>query len=82
MPLSPLILLALLTGCATGNSSSAVTPTIVEYNQPFQSKAADELQAMQPPCALDVILPGCSVVHRMVLDYGDLRNRVRAIRND
>lgn len=80
--LSLLIPLALLTGCETGSSSSAVTPTIVEYSPAFQNKAADELQVMHPPCALDVILPGCSALHRMILDYGDMRNRVRAIRND
>ncbi len=43
------------------------------------NKAADELTAMKPPCAADVANEHCSAAHRLVIDFGDARNEIRAI---
>lgn len=78
--LSLLILAPLLSACATGNfNPQAVTPDVVPYSREFQAKAADELERMPPPCAADVANEHCSAVHRLVIDYGTMRNQARAI---
>ena len=59
-----------------------VTPDIEEYSEGLQALAADELEGLAPPCGRSEIVKGCSVVHRMVIDYGDLRRRSRASKDD
>ena len=59
-----------------------VTPDIEDYSDGVQALAADELDRVGPPCGRTDIVKGCSVVHRMVIDYGDLRRRIRAAKED
>lgn len=62
---------ALLTACATAPSDPVprATPVLVEYDRATQARAADELDA----------LPENSAIGRMIGDYGNLRDQVRAI---
>lgn len=57
-----------------------VVPEIDQYSPAVQRRMADELQAMAPPCPRDAeeVQQDCSVTARMIMDYGDLRNRIRA----
>tara|TARA_R100000458_G_C8262323_1_gene237692 strand:- start:536 stop:793 length:258 start_codon:yes stop_codon:yes gene_type:complete len=57
-----------------------VAPDLDQYSPPVQRRMADELQAMAPPCPRDAeaVQQDCSVTARMIMDYGDLRNRIRA----
>ena len=57
-------------------------PDIEDYNDGVQALAADELDRLGPPCGRTDIVKDCSVVHRMVIDYGDLRRRIRAAKAD
>lgn len=67
--------LTLLTNCATVISNPQIR--LVEYDHAFQRKAAQEIEQLRAPCAHDV-LADCSAVRRMVVDYGDLRQKLRA----
>jgi hypothetical protein len=72
-----------LVGCGAADSSRApavVAPPLPSYAAEFQSQAANELEALPPPCAPDTSGTGCSATKRLVLDYGDLRQRIRALR--
>ncbi len=68
-----------LTACGAGNSSGLVAPPVLDYSPEVQAHAADELAALGPPCPRDAVFGGCSAVKRLVLDYGWLRDQVRAI---
>ena len=58
-----------------------VTPPIEAYSKELQAAAAAEMKAISDPCPRDtVIVANCSAVKRMVIDYGDLRQRIRAAR--
>ena len=58
-----------------------VTPPIEAYSKELQAAAAAEMKSLNGPCPRDtVIVANCSVVKRMVIDYGDLRQRIRAAR--
>ena len=59
-----------------------VTPPLVDYSDAVQSRAADELEELQPPCSRDVIVGDCSVAARMILDYATLREKIRAATKD
>ena len=59
-----------------------VTPNIEDYSEGVQALAADELRHLGPPCDRTKAVEGCSSVHRMVIDYGDLRRRIRAAKDD
>ena len=59
-----------------------VTPDIEDYSDGVQALAADELDRLGPPCGRTDIAKDCSVVHRMVIDYGDLRRRIRVAKDD
>ena len=59
-----------------------VTADLEDYNEGVQALAADELGRLRPPCARDGVAKDCSVVHRMIIDYGDLRRRIRAAKDD
>lgn len=67
------IVTSLLSGCATVGSETGITtvcPPIVEYNQEFQARAAEELAS----------LPYGSAIAGMLSDYNITRNEVRACR--
>ena len=54
-----------------------VTPEIEDYSKELQAAAAAELKSLNGPCPRDtVIVANCSAVKRMVIDYGDLRQRI------
>ena len=59
-----------------------VTPDIEDYSDGVQALAADELDRLGPPCGRTDIVKDCSVIHRMVIDYGDLRRRIRAAKDE
>ena len=59
-----------------------VTPDIEDYSEGVQALAADELDRLGPPCGRTDIVKDCSVIHRMVIDYGDLRRRIRAAKDE
>lgn len=74
----PLLLsVILLTACETATFKT-VKPPIVTYSEKVQNHAADELEAMGPPCPRDDVYGECSAVKRMVIDYKDVRNKIRA----
>ena len=55
-----------------------VTPPIVDYTSEIQTRAADEFEKLGPPCARDTVTENCSAVARFVMDYGTLRDKIRA----
>ena len=59
-----------------------VTPDIEDYSSGVQALAADELDSLGPPCGRQEVADGCSAIHRMIIDYGDLRRRIRAAKDD
>ena len=59
-----------------------VTPPIVEYDAKVQDRAADEFEKLGPPCARDTIIADCSAAARLIMDYGTLREKIRAAKND
>lgn len=71
------MLIALLQGCSP-EPSSAVGPDLAKYSPAFQKQAAAELKAQKPPCAADVANEHCSALHRLTIDYGNLRDKIRA----
>lgn len=64
-------LATLLAGCATAptDPTAVAAPHLVDYPPAVQRQAADELEA----------LPDDSAVGRMIADYGNLRDQVRAL---
>ena len=72
---------ALLASCATGTSSTTtvVTPDLPTYSDAFQERLADEMaNSDQRPCDPIQPRPPCAAWKRAVIDYGDLRDRIRA----
>ena len=55
-----------------------VTPPLVDYTSEIQTRAADEFDKLGPPCARDTVIENCSAVARFVMDYGTLRDKIRA----
>jgi len=55
-----------------------VTPPLVDYSAEIQATAATKLGQLGAPCPRDVVVAGCSAIARMIIDYGDLRRRIRA----
>lgn len=70
----------LLSGCETVASSVVVTPDLHEYGGAFLDQLADENDALAAPCDRLDPAPGCSALARAVVDYTELRERVRALR--
>ena len=58
-----------------------VTPPIVDYTGEVQSRAADEFEKLGPPCARDHLTENCSAAARFIMDYGTLRDKIRAAKN-
>lgn len=57
-----------------------VAPDVVDYTAAVQDRAADELDLLGRPCPADTVIADCSAVARFVLDYGRMRDQVRAAR--
>ena len=58
-----------------------VTPPNEAYSKELQAAAAVEMLAISGPCPQDTVnASGCSALKRLVIDYGDLRQRIRAAR--
>ena len=58
-----------------------VTPPIEDYSKELQDAAAAEMKAIPGPCPRDTVnVSDCSALKRLVIDYGDLRQRIRAAR--
>lgn len=56
-----------------------IKPPLATYDLDFMEQAADELELMRPPCARDVVTLNCSTITRMVLDYGELREKLNLL---
>lgn len=59
-----------------------VTPPIEAYSKEVQAAAAAEMKALAGPCPRDTVFANCSAMKRMVIDYGDLRRRIRAAKKN
>jgi len=70
---------ALASGCGE-DASRVVAPAPAAYTEAVQARAAEELAELSPPCPRDAVIDGCSALHRLVIDYGRLRERLRAMR--
>ena len=58
-----------------------VTPPIEAYSKEPHDAAAAEMKAIPGPCPRDTInVSGCSALKRLVIDYGALRQRMRAVK--
>ena len=56
-----------------------VTPPIETYSKELQDAAAAERKALNGPCPRDTVnVSDCSALKRLVIDYGDLQQRIRA----
>jgi hypothetical protein len=74
----------LLPGCGKVSGDPPVTtaPDLQGYSKPVQSRAADELEAIDlPPCAPQQTeqLERCSAIKLMLPQYLRLRDKVRAL---
>ena len=60
-----------------------ITPPIEDYSRHLQAAAAAEMKAVPGPLTRDTVnVSGCSALKRLVIDYGDLRQRIRAAKDD
>lgn len=60
-----------------------VTPPIEAYSKELQAAAAAEMKAIPGPCPRDTVnVSDCSALKRLVIDYGDLRQRIRAAKDE
>lgn len=78
---SGVIALLLLTACETTDSRPAprlVLPTLQQYASEFQSRLADEMEALGPDCPRDFVVEGCSALGTFTLDHIYLRDRIKA----
>ena len=58
-----------------------MTTPIEDYSKELQAAAAAEMKAIPGPCPRDTInVSGCSALKRLVIDYGDLRQRMRSVK--
>ena len=65
---------------AEKGESVMVTPPIEAYSKELQAAIA-EMKSLNGPFPRDTVnVVNCSAVKRMVIDYGDLRQRIRAAR--
>ena len=72
-------LMTALSSCGSASVTIVETPDLLEYDPDFQGLAATEVSAMPPPCPRDVVIEGCSAVHRLIKDYGLVRDQIRAL---
>lgn len=77
--------MVLLPGCdkVSGNPPVTASPNLQGYSRPVQSRAADELEAIDlPPCSPQQTeqLQTCSAIKLMMPAYLRLRDKVRALK--
>lgn len=65
---------------ATKGEPVIVTPPNEVFSKDVQAAAAVDMKALAGPCTRDTVVGDCSVLKRLVIDYGDLRQRIRAAR--
>ena len=70
-----------LSSCA-GFGVHIATPDLIPYETEVKQRAAQELREAGPPCPRDVVIADCSAVHRMIKDYGLLRDQIRVLRKE
>tara|TARA_A100000172_G_scaffold38994_1_gene23777 strand:+ start:2351 stop:2785 length:435 start_codon:yes stop_codon:yes gene_type:complete len=58
-----------------------VTPPLTDYAPEIMARAADEFEQLGPPCARDTIVADCSAAARLIMDYGTLRDKIRAAKD-
>ena len=75
----PLLMMS-MTACGMVNSSSAVSPDLVDYSPAFQLKALEERRALPQVAPCHPVEPSkdCSALKQMVNDYATLRRQIRA----
>lgn len=78
-----LIILAALALSACGSpqrdrSVVIVKPTVFKYSKTFQTRAAEELGLMPPPCDRQEPVDPCSAVKRGFIDHLTVRDQIRA----
>jgi hypothetical protein len=56
-----------------------VAPEVIGYSRDVKALAADELDALGPPCLRVEVAPGCSAVKTMIMDYKLTRDQIRAL---
>ena len=44
-------------------------------------RATDEFEKLGPPCARDTIVADCPAMARLIMNYGTLRDEIRAAKN-
>ncbi len=59
-----------------------VVPDLEDYSKSMQALASEELKGLQPPCPRIEEASDCSAIHRMVIDYGDLRRKIKASKDN
>ena len=55
-----------------------IVPPMQEYTPEFLAKAAVETDFLKEPCLHDAPLDDCSALGQMLIDYGVLRDKIRA----
>ena len=73
----------LLTACAKANSETpiVVVPDLPRYSAEFQHELAGEMEAdNRVPWPPDILVPECSAWKRGIIDYGYLREQIRALK--
>ena len=55
-----------------------IVPPIQEYTPEFLAKAAVETEFLKEPCSHDDVSDECSALGQMLIDYGVLRDKIRA----
>jgi len=80
-PLLGLVIANLMTACGTKVYNSC--PIVTSYSQEFNNALADELQTMPPQCYHNSLEPaGCSPSRSVIVDYAQLRDRVKICNED
>jgi hypothetical protein len=75
--------LTLLSACVRENFSITPMPEMVHYGSEFQKRAREELRALPRVCLpMDTVTKDCSAIKMMIVDYGHLRQQIKAIRRD
>jgi hypothetical protein len=79
-----LLLAACALGIAAGGcerpAPQVVVPPPKPYAEAVRKRAAAELDGLGPPCPRDAVTPGCSAVHRLIIDHHRDREQRRAAR--
>ena len=80
-----MIMIAIIVGAVVGcspvrpSTKLIVAPAVVPYSNNVQNKVAEEMDLMGPACPRDAVFGGCSGAKRFIMDYGHMRNQVRAL---